>query len=519
MRYAHYLLLLIALTFAACSGSERQQTLNGSVVDKTNLETYVTFFNNMEDEHVKNLVPNAEAYDWLAGNIPLFECPDSILEQTYYYRWWTFRKHLKSTPDGFVFTEFITPVGHDGKYNTISCALGHHIYEGRWLHDPQYIDQYIKFWYLIERKEPESKFHKFSSWAPYAIYDRMKVTGDTAFALALLDELDDDYNQWIEERRLENGMFWQFDVRDGMEESISGSRVHQNARPTINSYMYGNSRAISRLAEMAGNDSLKRVYDQRAAELRALVHENLWDEEAAFFKSQHEEKALSDAREAIGYIPWYFNLPEDSPTYGKAWLQIRKDDGFAAPWGLTTAERRHPEFRHDNYGSCEWDGPIWPFATTQTLKGLGNLIRNYENHDMTRKDYFSALKRYAVSHQKNGKPFIGEYQHETTGRWLKGDNPRSRYYNHSGFCDLIISELVGLRPREDNVLEINPLIPEDQWEWFALDSVKYHDHIITIVWDKTGEKYNLGKGFMAFSDGEKIAEAETLTRIEGRLKN
>ena len=62
------------------------------------------------------------------------------------YRWWSFRKHLVKTPDGFVITEFLTPVQHAGIYNSISCAAGFHIAEGRWLHDQNYLDDYIRFW-------------------------------------------------------------------------------------------------------------------------------------------------------------------------------------------------------------------------------------------------------------------------------------------------------------------------------------------------------------------------------------
>ena len=39
--------------------------------------------------------------------------------------------------------------------------------------------------------------------------------------------------------------------------------------------------------------------------------------------------------------------------------------------------------------------------------------------------------------------------------WLKGDQERSRYYNHSTFNDLIITGLIGLRPRLDNTIEVN----------------------------------------------------------------
>ena len=38
------------------------------------------------------------------------------------------------------------------------------------------------------------------------------------------------------------------------------------------------------------------------------------------------------------------------------------------------------------------------------------------------------------------------------------------YYNHSSFCDLVITGLVGLRPRADDLLEMNPLIPAGTWD-------------------------------------------------------
>ena len=94
-----------------------------------------------------------------------------------------------------------------------------------------------------------------------------------------------------------------------------------------------------------------------------------------------------------------------------------------------------------------------------------------------------------------------------TGEWLKGEE-RSRYYNHSTFDDLIITGLVGLRPRADNIIEVNPLLPADKWGWFCLDNVLYHGKIITIIWDKTGTKYKKGKGLkLSGSNGKKIASS------------
>jgi len=48
--------------------------------------------------------------------------------------------------------------------------------------------------------------------------------------------------------------------------------------------------------------------------------------------------------------------------------------------------------------------------------------------------------------------------------------------------------------------------------------VLYHGRILTIVWDKTGTRYGKGKGLSVFADGEKIAHANTLSKLTGVLK-
>ncbi|MDT0677587.1 MGH1-like glycoside hydrolase domain-containing protein [Autumnicola musiva] len=490
-----------------------KEELKSQILQPDKLQEYVKSFNDMYEEEVVNYISDEESFKWLENNIPLFEAPDPKMEEIYYFRWWTFRKHLKKTSEGFVFTEFITPVSHGGNYNTISSALGHHINEGRWLHNDKYMDEYIIFWLIRDKYAEKSFHHKFSGWLAHAVYQRYLVNNDDVFLISLINELDADYLQWQEEKRLPNGMYWQYDVRDAMEESISGSRTEKNIRPTINSYMYGNAKAMAKMAKMINRDSLKEVYTQRAEKLRELVHENLWSEDENFFEVRLENGELADVREAIGYIPWYFNLPKDYPEYAEAWKQINDTEGFKAPYGLTTAEQRHPEFRTHGTGTSEWDGAVWPYASTQTLKALANLLTNYSENFMTKEDYFRELKKYAMAHEKDGKPFIGEYFDEQTNEHLHGDKPRSVHYNHSGYVDLIINDLIGLKPREDNILEVEPLLPEGQWDWFCLDKVKYHDRILTFLWDRNGKKYGRGSGFRIFVDDEEIFHANSLGKV------
>jgi hypothetical protein len=504
---------------------------------------HIERFNAMEDENVTNHVSNAESWDWLRTNVPFFECSDREVEEIYWFRWWSLRKHLKQTDDGFVFTEFLVPMKHAGEHNAISSAIGHHIDEGRWLKDDRYFDDYIRFWLRGHEGKTEPQFHKFSSWFAAAIWDRYLVNQDRAFVVDLLDDLVADYRVWEAERQLPDGLFWQYDVQDAMEESISGSRTAKQARPTINSYMFANARAIARIAELADRKDTAAEFEAKARGLKLGVENGLWNPTSGFFEVRGTNGSFAGVREAIGFIPWQFNLPDSGKGHEVAWAQLTNTAGFWASFGITTAERRHPEFRSHGCCGCEWDGAIWPFATSQTLGALANVLRSevekpvqpltpplspsdgeraaegrVRGLPVSSGDYFAAFLSFVRSHRFDGKPYIGEYLDETTGQWLKGRQERSRYYNHSTFADLIITGLVGLRPRTDDGVEVSPLLPAEMWDWFCLDGVRYHGHMLTVIWDKDGRRYGRGAGLQVLVDGKVVAKADKLVRIEGRLK-
>jgi len=483
-----------------------------SILKADNFKHYINYFNRMEEENIAQAIPNAQSWEWMKANIPLFECPQDNFEEMYYYRWWTLRKHIKETPAGYAFTEFLVQRSYSDKYNLIACAIGHHTMESRWLHDTKYLDQYLHVWFRGNEGKPMNKLMKFSSWTPAALYEKFLVDGDKEYMLGLLPDMLNHYTQWEIERRLPNGLFWQEDVKDGMEEQISGGRKVKNARPTINSYMVGNAIAISKMAELAGQAEIEKLYLSKADSLKMLMNKRLWNPEKQFYETIREKTdSFAGVREQIGYIPWYFNIPSEDKTI--AWEQVKDEKGFLAPYGLTTAERRHPEFRTHGCCKCEWDGAIWPFATAQTLTGMANLLNHYKQNVVDDSVYFSQLEKYVESQYHRGRPYIGEYQDEVTGYWLKGDQERSRYYNHSTFNDLIITGLVGLRPRSDNKIEVNPLLPEGKWDWFCLDKVLYHGKLITIVWDKDGTKYKKGKGFYVLVDGKEVGRTGKPERL------
>lgn len=73
---------------------------------------------------------------WLIHRIPLFECPDPLVESLYYYRWEVVRRHTRfiSPQVRHIFTEFDAnePLYWARTRNSIVAAVDHHVREGRW---------------------------------------------------------------------------------------------------------------------------------------------------------------------------------------------------------------------------------------------------------------------------------------------------------------------------------------------------------------------------------------------------
>jgi hypothetical protein len=295
--------------------------------------------------------------------------------------------------------------------------------------------------------------------------------------------------------------------------------------------MYGNADAIARIGALAGKGEVEREYRAKAERLKALVHERLWDREASFFETRLESGELAGVRENIGFTPWLFDLPDRNNGYEAAWKQLMDPRGFYAPYGPTTAERRHAEFQIPYSGDdCQWNGPSWPFATTITLKALANVLNGYHQNTVTCEDWFRTFQIYSRSQHlklEDGRtvPFIDENLNPLTGEWLaralkmrkKGFYGRGDHYNHSGYADLVITGLAGLRPAVGTKVTVAPLVPAGTWEWFCVDRIPYHGKMLSIVWDRAGSRFGRGKGLAVFADGREIARGRDLRPISGTI--
>jgi len=483
-----------------------------------------------DEELYGNAYSNRTARWTIGRHIPLFECPDEDIERTYYFRWWTYRKHLRRTASGkWVVTEFLPKVGWSGPENTIACPLGHQMREGRWIRKPEFLDDYTRF---MVTKGIVNGPRSYTCWPAWGALERAKVTGNFALCEKLLGDFVKNYEAWEKgwtSRRgfytgyvSGQGLFHQTGDREGTEHALSPD----GARPMVNSAMWAEATAISCIAARKGDVALAKRFAAKADALERRIKESLWHEGKRFFTASDTNGVHSSVCELHGYAPFYFAMPLGR-EYAAAWEPLMSDKGFFAPVGLTFPTRDTPGFTVDpdfKKHECLWNGPSWPYATSIALTALYEALQGPDAASLPvdSGDFAKLLHQYAAQqtlvHPDGRKvPWIDENLHPFTGEWqarrimIEQDRlgikkmlyrERGKDYNHSTFCDLVIAGLCGIVPQEDGKLCVKPLAPKE-WDWWCIDGVRYHGRDITVLFDRDGTRYGKGKGLVVIGEDEK----------------
>ena len=482
------------------------------------LSRYVRAFNEGDEELYTNAIPNAVAEEFMLENCPRFACPDNDIERTYYFRWWTYRKHLRHDLGFWTVTEFLPKVAWSGKDNTIVCPAGHHFQEGRWLRNPTYMTDLAKFWLA-----DSGAVHRwdYSSWLFTGICRFAEIAACDELPVELLDAAIAYYRGWEQGLRHRNTMggdgkggFLSNDDREGTEISLGGNGY----KPLFACAMWSEAMKIAEVADRAGRSGIAAEFRQKAETNRRSVMEHCWNPNLGFFTTARRSGEKGTVRELHGFAPWYFGMPTD----GRApdWKQLMDAEGFAGKCGLSFPERRAKGFTIDYAGhECKWNGPSWPFATSIALTAYVNDI--HASH--ASQDFLHLLHQYAFQHQLDGRPWIDENCHPDRIEWIsrkiiietptmlvKFPKERGKDYNHSTFCDLVISGLVGFVPDGDQGFVVDPLFPAD-WDYCVLEKLRYRGHDVDIRWNRGAEEFSV------WVDGVKRINVKRPERVSVRL--
>ena len=504
---------------------------------------------------------------WFLDNVPLLDCPDADIETTWWYRFELLTKHLTygSPNSGYLFTEFLDRPSWSGAYGAISCPAGHQLAEARWLRSPRIARDYARYWVNTPGAQPRN----YSTWLADAVWgvhlvhparlhlgtaSHPAATPATVFPGDILPGLEANTKGWHDRHFVPaTGLYWQVGHDDGMEFNISSRQTTDilrgapSYRPSFIAYQWADLQALARMEDLLGEPAKAAAHRAAAESLREKMEAALWDKRRGFFVAAFRDDETLDGvtvkagsriydtgrfagsphgRELIGYVPWQFDMPSRGKGFEEAWKYLCDPEFFQAPFGPSTVERHDPMFILQPH-CCWWSGQSWPFATTQTLKALANVLQfrspGFGNDGpglqevVSAKDYVALLNTYARTHRKAGRPYLAEACHPDTGSFDGHDAyNHSEHYFHSGYADLVITGLAGLVPRPDDTLEVRPLFPPE-WDFFRLDRVIYRGREVAVVWDRDGSRYGLGAGLHLLADGRVIASSPTVGRLTATL--
>ena len=488
---------------------------------------------------------------WYLENIPFLEIDDPEIQRTFYYRWKVYRSHLRQIGgQGLVETEFLADVPWARHpYTDLNDSSSFHILEGRWLRNPAIARSLVDHLYTGGGND-----RHFSESIAAATLAWTQVTGDPLPALEHLDTMEHVYSLWDDHFDARRGLYWIEPLTDATEYTIAstdasgagftehpsrkqdenGFRGGYAYRPSINSYQYANAIAISQLAALAGKPAVARLFADRGVSLKAAVLSQLWDPSLTHFTDVYQrstpfvqEGEHVRGRELVGFVPWMYELvPQISPghsDYTVAWYHALNSTELGGRYGLRTVESTYPrylqQYRYDAQNGlpeCQWNGPVWPFQTSQALSGMANLLQGSQDV-VSKQDYLRLLRQFTRLHADHGKLDLQENYNPDTGAPIVGLS-RSHHYNHSTYNDLILSGLLGIRPHTDDILELNPLLPtspsaESPIRYFALQDLRYHGRDISLVYDAAGTRYHAGIGFSVFVSGKRIYGPAALRHI------
>jgi hypothetical protein len=196
---------------------------------------------------------------------------------------------------------------------------------------------------------------------------------------------------------------------------------------------------------------------------------------------------------------------ENASSYAASWLSAFDPEGLGGPFGLRTAEKRHPGYSC-SAGCCSWAGHYWPFESSKAVTAAIHVLNHYADtvDTLDKRKFWHLLWQYTASHTpawgvmngvgNNGRKGTACYANLTaasqTARWLEpglglgdywvaengcadatiptdaGSIPGPAWtddatlgyrYNHASFMDLVLSGVVGLVPSANGTLVVNPL--------------------------------------------------------------
>jgi len=481
---------------------------------------------------------------WFFDNVPYFDAADASFKKMWYYRWWVARFNMiqADTPDlkGYRFYE-----GKLGFDNEISFAVPVQLKELTYLRDPIFAWQQAENSYrnvssngaLIDPPGSPYWNETYSHWITSAVAELNRVHPVPADRLrALLPAMAGDVRAWLTafdadgdalpERDRPRVTGYDLDILSYW--FFNGTKLDIEAKPPslervdFASFVYANARGVAELARAASQDALAAELDATAERIRTAVLGQLWDDQTGFFYPQRaSDHARAPIRELHGFYPFTTLLAPDEPRYLVALQKLVDPDEFWARFPPVITSLYH--YHRWTWGMDGLSRNIAPNPISMGARTVLQALKHYHQHSITPDHFMDLMGRYNTLVYPGANPYDALWRpnvHEYYSKWEPNQvelHPKPSDISHdfhSMYCSLVVEGVVGLTPRRDDKIELQPAALH--WAYFALDRLRYHGKDLTIIWDEPKGKpqyRDYPEGFSLYIDGKVAFSRDHLSHV------
>ena len=479
---------------------------------------------------------------WWADNLVYLDTPEDNIDKTLFYRWWLMRYNfLDANVPGNDFQFPTTMEGVLGYNNSIVLTVGMFIDDLKYFRDPIYsygsalsVGESSKSTRFIDN--PGNPAHWSNSYTQYvteAAWRAYQIHGGPGqLGAPLAKHSESDVKGLLKDFDFnKNGLIeYSWGAMTGNDaDAVSFDWARGNMDRTENAYLYSNSKAAANFYEAAGDTAGAERMNDQAQSVRSAVLEHLWEDERAtpdevglegnLLKHKMANGDLNPWKEINNYYPFSVGLmpKEGDADYDAKYVEALRlfadsDQYPVFPFFTANQVDKAAAAEKGFVGSNNFsiiNSTVW-------FRLLSSTLRDYQTDYITPEMYKQLLYWNAYAHYQDGDNRLpNQNEFWADGSAKDGGKIGYRSWIHHTILGTtnftMIEDTMGLRPREDNLIELDPI--DIGWNFFTANNVRYHGSDLSVVWDKDGTEYGGPAGYSLYVDGEKAFTVDQLTKV------
>lgn len=440
---------------------------------------------------------------WWVENIPSVWVPDEYIQKMIAYRWWIARINVADA--GTYNYPFTTAMeGVFGYNNAIVNAVPWQMDESRYLRSPlvgygTWVDAAIAANGGIYKDNPAGVWgvkpqHYISKagWENYKVHGGQKAFLEV-MAKAGAGDVDGTKSQYDSDG---NDLYdIQYDAWDNDTASLSVSGKQDRIDTAALAWV--NAQSVSEMFMAVGNTDEADKYKSFANQIKSVNLTNSWDLVSKQFLMKKPGGDFIPYRDINNYYAFMVGMVPQKSGYDTA-LRVWNDNNEFPTWPMYVSNSKDYVTIQNDANLTDRTRNYSPGNAAITLKMFASAIKNYDTSNITGKEFKELLKQYTMASYVNKN-----INYPDTNEFWNGnsDNPYRSWIHHnwhSQYNTLVIENVMGITPRDDKIIELNPV--DVGMRAFKISNVRYHNKNISVELNRDGYQLTVDNDVVAQTD-------------------